>query len=128
MISSPTNRRCINFRYYPWHQQKVLFIAVTSLNIRFVCSSLFCLHCLDYDKLIQKTKDKDAPENTDDGSQDSDSPQKENVKKTANTSKDSVRTGDVANLALWMLIAVLAAAGLAVIMILKIRRAGKRDV
>ena len=72
--------------------------------------------------------EKAAPENTDDGSQDSDSPQKKNVKKTANTAKDPVRTGDEANLALWVLIAGLAAAGLAVIMILKIRRTGKRDV
>jgi uncharacterized surface anchored protein len=81
------------------------------------------------DKTLHFTvTEKTAPEITDDGSQDSDSPQKENVKKTANTSKDPVRTGDEANLALWMLIAVLAAAGFAVIMTLKIRRTGKRDV
>ena len=81
------------------------------------------------DKTLHFTvTEKAAPENTDDGSQDSDSPQKENVKKTANTSKDPVRTGDEANLALWMLIAVFAAAGLVAIMIIKIRRTGKRDI
>ena len=83
----------------------------------------------NFDRTLHFTvTEKAAPEDTDDGSQDSDSPQKdsgpqkENVKKTADTLKNPVRTGDEANPALWMLTAVLAAAAFAVIITIKIRR------
>ena len=57
------------------------------------------------------------PEHSDDGPQDSGSPQNGNdpQKGSANT----LKTGDDANLALWMLTAVLAAAALAVMMVKK---------
>ena len=83
----------------------------------------------NFDRTLHFTvTEKAAPEDTDDGSQDSDSPQKdsgpqkENVKKTADALKNPVRTGDEASLALWMLTAVLAAAAFAVIITIKIRR------
>ena len=83
----------------------------------------------NFDRTLHFTvTEKAAPEDTDDGSQDSDSPQKdggpqkENVKKTADTLKNPVRTGDEATPALWMLTAVLAAAAFAVIITIKIRR------
>ena len=86
----------------------------------------------NFDRTLHFTvTEKAAPEDTDDGSQDSDSPQKdsgpqkENVKKTADTLKNPVRTGDEATPALWMLTAVLAAAAFAVIITLKIRRTRK---
>ena len=47
------------------------------------------------------------------------SPEKEGGKKAAD---NSVRTGDEANLALWMLTAVLAAAAFAIVITIKIRR------
>ena len=73
-----------------------------------------------FDRTLHFTvTEKTAPEDTDDGSQDSDSPEKEGGKKAAN---NSVRTGDEANLALWMLTAVLAAAAFAIVITIKIRR------
>ena len=63
------------------------------------------------------------PEHSDDGPQDSGSPQNGNdpQKGSANT----LRTGDEATLTLWMLTAVLAAAALAVMMVLKVEIARK---
>ena len=100
----------------------------------------------NYDKILHFTviekaaPDNAEPDNTDvepqdDGSSQQESepegrgstqkksePEKENVENTANTSEDPVRTGDESNLALWMLIAVLAAVEFAFMMILKTRR------
>lgn len=72
----------------------------------------------NFEKTVHFTITGEAdPEHSDDGPQDSGSPQKGNdpQKGSANT----LRTGDEANLALWMLTAVLAAAALAVMMVKK---------
>ena len=81
----------------------------------------------NFDKTVHFTIIGEAePEHSDDGPQDSGSsqkknePQKENVKDAPNNASNiSIRTGDEANLALWMLTAVLAAAALAVMLVKK---------
>ncbi len=67
--------------------------------------------------------EKADPEHRDDGPHDSGSPQKGNDPQKG--SAKAARTGDEANLALWMLTAALAAAALAVMMILKTGLTGK---